>query len=128
MVLTTEPTSLTDAYALIKVLKQRHGVSTFKILINVASSETMAKEMYSRLYAACDHFLEGVSLDYLGFIPKDTTVRKSIMAQVPFSIGEPNSNVTKALEKVTQLIQNFDDPNTVDGNIKFFWKKLLFRG
>lgn len=128
VVLTTEPTSLTDAYALIKVLKQRHGVSGFKILVNAASSEKLAKEMYSRLYAACDHFLEGVSLDYLGFIPKDTVVRKSIMAQVPFCIGEPNANAAKAMEKVSHLVQNFDSPNTVDGNIKFFWKKLLFRG
>ncbi len=128
VVLTTEPTSLTDAYALIKVLKQRHGVSTFKVLINAASSESMAKEIYSRLYAACDHFLEGVSLDYLGFVPKDAVVRKSIMAQVPFCIGEPNSQAAKALERVANLVQKWDSPETVDGNIKFFWKKLLFRG
>lgn len=128
VVLTTEPTSLTDAYALIKVLKQRHGVSSFKILVNAASNETMAKEMFTRLYAACDHFLEGVSLDYLGYIPKDTAVRKAIMAQTPFCIGDPNSQAAKALEKISKTVQNWDSPDTVDGNIKFFWKKLLFRG
>ncbi len=128
VVLTTEPTSLTDAYALIKVLRQRHGVGSFNILVNSASSEALAKEIYSRLYAACDHFLEGVSLDYLGHIPKDGAVRKSIMAQVPFCIGEPNSQASKALEKLTVKVQKMDSPEILDGNIKFFWKKLLFRG
>lgn len=128
VVLTTEPTSLTDAYALIKVMKQRHGVDTFKVMINMASSEKMAKEIFSRLYAACDHFLDGVSLDYLGTIPRDSLVRKSIIQQVPFCIGEPDSNAAKALQKIASLVQNWDSPETVDGNIKFFWKKLLFRG
>lgn len=128
VILTPEPTSLTDAYALIKVLKQRHGVTTFKVLINAATSEAMAKEVYSRIFAACDNFLDGVSLEYLGYIPKDPTVRKSIMAQVPFCIGEPNSPVANAVSKVTDLVDSWDCPNTVDGNIKFFWKKLLSRG
>lgn len=128
VVLTTEPTSLTDAYALIKVLKQRHGVSTFNVLINSAGSESAAKEIYTRLYSACDHFLEGVSLDYLGHLPKDAAVRKSIMAQVPFCVGEPHSQISKALEKLSDKIQKMESPAAVDGNIKFFWKKLLFRG
>lgn len=128
VVLTTEPTSLTDSYALIKVLKRRHGVSNYRILVNSATSESIAKEVYTRLYSACDHFLEGVSLDYIGFLPKDPTVRKSIMAQVPFCIGEPDSNVAKAMEKVVNAVEKFDSSGSADGNIKFFWKRLLFRG
>lgn len=127
VVLTTEPTSLTDAYALIKVMKQRHGVDTFKVIVNMASSEKLAKEMFSRLYAACDHFLDGVSLDFLGTIPRDPLVRKSIISQVPFCVGEIDSNAAKAVRKIAGLVQNWDSPEIVDGNIKFFWKKLLFR-
>ena len=128
VVLTTEPTSLTDSYALIKVLRRRHGVSNYRILVNSATSESIAKEVYSRLYSACEHFLDGVSLDYIGFLPKDPVVRKSIMAQVPFCIGEPDSNVAKSMEKVVKAVENFDSSGPVDGNIKFFWKRLLFRG
>ncbi len=127
VMLTTEPTSLTDAYALIKVLKQRHGVDRFKVIVNMASSLGLAKDVFSRLYTACDHFLEGVSLDLVGTIPRDPLVRNSIIKQVPFCIGEPNSNAATAMQAIATVVQNWDTPEILDGNIKFFWKKLLFR-
>lgn len=127
IMLTTEPTSLTDAYALIKVLKQRHGVDRFQVIVNMASSSALAKDVFSRLHAACDHFLDDVSLDYLGTIPRDLSVRKSIIQQVPFCIGEPNSNAAMAMQRIADVVQNWESPEILDGNIKFFWKKLLFR-
>ena len=127
VMLTTEPTSLTDAYALIKVLKQRHGVDNFKVVVNMAPSLAVAKEVFSRLYAACDHFLEGVSLDYVGTIPRDSLVRQSIIKQVPFCISEPKSNAAMAMQVIANVVQTWENPEIVDGNIKFFWKKLLFR-
>ena len=54
VVLTPEPTSLTDAYALIKVLKLRHGVERFRVLINMSPDEKNAKSIFARLHAACD--------------------------------------------------------------------------
>lgn len=127
VMLTTEPTSLTDAYALIKVLKQRHGVDRFQVIVNMASSSALAKDVFARLHAACDHFLDGVSLDYLGTIPRDLSVRKSIIQQVPFCIGEPKSTAAKAMQHIASMVQNWESPEILDGNIKFFWKKLLFR-
>ncbi len=126
VVLTTEPTSLTDAYALIKVMKQRHGIDRFKVVVNSAPSAELAKSVYSRLSVACDNFLGDISLDLLGTIPKDSVVRKSILKQVPFCVGEPESHAAIAVGKIANMVQNMDSPETVDGNIKFFWKKLLF--
>ncbi len=126
IILTPEPTSLTDAYALIKVLKHRHGVDSFKVIVNTATSTDMAKNVFARLVTACDHFLGDISLDLLGIIPKDPIVRKSVIKQVPFFINEPNSPAGQAIQKISTSIQNLGNQETVDGNIKFFWKKLLF--
>lgn len=126
VVLTPEPTSLTDAYALIKVMKLHHGVDNFRVLLNMANDETLAKEVYRRLTSACDHFLTGVSLDYLGSIPRDPNVRKAVVQQLPYYVEDENSPASKALVNISNILLTWDPPASLDGNIKFFWKKLLF--
>ena len=127
LVLTPEPTSLTDAYALIKVLKNKHNINKFRIIINMARTETEAKNVFKKLYAACDHFLSSVSLDLVGIIPHDVAVKKSVTRQVPFCHSEPHSSASKAMQKIARKINNWQALNQLDGNIKFFWKKLLFQ-
>lgn len=127
VVLTPEPTSLTDAYALIKVLKLRHGVEHFKVLVNMSPDARAAKDVFMRLHAASDHFLSGVSLDYMGFIPRDPAVRKAVVGQTPFCVAAPDSSAAKALRQTAATVQTWEIPENLDGNIKFFWKKLLFR-
>lgn len=127
VVLTPEPTSLTDAYALIKVLKLKHGVEHFKVCVNMAPDQKAAKDMFSCLYQACDRFLSGVSLDLAGVIPRDNNVRKAVVNQKPFLALEPQSPASKAVNQLADFITSWDPPRETDGNIKFFWKKLLFR-
>ncbi|MBQ7456673.1 MAG: MinD/ParA family protein [Desulfovibrio sp.] len=126
VVMTTEPTSLTDAYALIKVLKMNHGVEHFQICMNMTPDVKTAKDMFSRLYQACDHFLEGVSLDLAGIIPRDPFVRKAIIKQKPFSAEDPSSPASVGVRDLAEKIAGWEVPELLDGNIKFFWKKLLF--
>ncbi|WP_147821263.1 MinD/ParA family protein [Salidesulfovibrio onnuriiensis] len=127
VVLTPEPTSLTDAYALIKVLKLYHGVERFRILVNMVKDQKMAKEVYIKLANACDHFLDGVSLDLVGFIPMDPQVRKSVIAQIPFCHGNPDCPASLGLIQAANKITSWKPTTATDGNIKFFWKKLLFQ-
>lgn len=127
VVLTPEPTSLTDAYALIKVMKQNHGVNQFKILVNMTRDEKAAKDVYMRLYKACDHFLTGVSLDFVGSIPRDAAVRDAVIKQKPFCAEMPSTPACAAVRQAANVIQTWDVAATLDGNIKFFWKRLLFR-
>ncbi len=127
VVLTPEPTSLTDAYALIKVLKSTHGVEHFKVIVNMAHDKSAGKMAFSRLYQACEHFLSGVSLDLVGIIPRDTQVRQSVVQQLPFSIHAPESGVAEAVHNLATDILDWETPKGLDGNIKFFWKKLLFQ-
>ncbi len=127
VILTPEPTSLTDAYALIKVLKATHGVEHFKVLINMAPNESEAKNVLGRLHQACEHFLSGVSLDLVGIVPRDLTVRKAVIQQEPLCAYAPDSPASVAIRHVANNMLTWDVPQALDGNIKFFWKKLLFQ-
>ena len=104
VVITPEPTSLTDAYALIKVLKTNHGVERFRVCVNMAPDQKTAKEMFVRLHQACDHFLSGVSLELVGVIPRDTGVRKAVVQQLPYCISEPQSPAAKATMSLAKNI------------------------
>ncbi|MDR2604981.1 MAG: MinD/ParA family protein [Desulfovibrio sp.] len=127
VILTPEPTSLTDAYALIKVMQQNHDVNDFRVLVNMAADEKSAQDAFRRLYRACDHFLSGVGLDYAGMIPRDPGVRKAVINQTPFCVSDPDGPASRAVANTAKTIQTWNVPHALDGNIKFFWKRLLFR-
>ena len=126
VVITPEPTSLTDAYALIKVLKLRHGVDKFHIVVNMAKNEKSAKDIFAKLYNACDHFLTGVSLDLVGTIPLDPAVRQAVIQQQPFCSLTPDAEASRAVHGIARNLAQWKPQAHLDGNIKFFWKKLLF--
>jgi flagellar biosynthesis protein FlhG len=127
LVLTTEPTSLTDAYALVKVMHLNHAVNRFRVVVNMAPNDKAARQMFSKLYAACDHFLDGISLDFVDFIPHDVTVRQAVMKQVPFCHMAPDAPASLKIADIARKITSWDIDAHLDGNIKFFWKKLLFQ-
>lgn len=126
LIVTPEPTSLTDVYALIKILKLRHGVDRFRVVVNMAKNDKSARDIFAKLYNACDQFLGGVSLDYVGAMPLDPTVRRAVINQTPFCCLDPGCSAARAVEAVAGNIAQWTPQDHLDGNIKFFWKKLLF--
>ncbi len=124
IVVTPEPTSLTDAYALIKVLYSKHGERNFRILVNSAANEPNGKSIFAKLSKVADHFLDGLSLDYLGTIPHDISVTKSVMKQRPVLEVFPETPASKAFMRIAETIRN-NRPNANQGSIQFFWKRLL---
>jgi flagellar biosynthesis protein FlhG len=90
VVVTPEPTSLTDSYALMKVLSTKHGIKDFSILVNQADSQTEAKRTYTRLSAVCQRFL-GFKPDYLGGVRMDKAVPEAVRKQRPFLQVDPKS-------------------------------------
>ncbi len=127
LVLTTEPTSLTDAYALVKVMHLNHDVNRFRVLVNMAPNAKEAKLVFEKLYLACDHFLSGISLDFVGYLPSDPEVRSSVLNQVPFYYEAPESPASRHIKEIAKQITSWEVASKLDGNIKFFWKKLLFQ-
>jgi flagellar biosynthesis protein FlhG len=125
VVLTPEPTSLTDAYAMIKVLSTLHDVKRFRILVNSARTEKEAVAVFRQLTLVADRFLGSLSLDYLGFLPYDSKLPQSVRAQRLVVDMSPRSTVSgKFFDLAEHLVQETPDTH-LDGNIKFFWKGLF---
>lgn len=82
LVVTPEPTSLTDSYAVIKVLHTHYGISDFHILVNQVDGPADTKATFSRLASACQHFL-GFSPELLGGIRSDPALPDAVRHQVP---------------------------------------------
>jgi len=127
LVVTPEPTSITDAYALIKLMSSRHQVKSFSILVNAVHSANEAKKVYRQLTTVADRFLNSISLDYLGCILKDESVPKAIRQQKALLQVYPDSNASKGFMTLAQTILSQRFNNVPQGNIVFFWKQLLGR-
>lgn len=109
LVTTPEPTSITDAYALLKTLSAR---STFdkdyteiKVITNRVSSYEEGKNLYNKLEVVVCKFLK-INLKYLGIIPMDTNMSKAVMQQKPISNAYPNSAAAEAIERLAVALLN----------------------
>ena len=124
VVVCDEPTSLTDAYALIKVLSMRHGIKQFQILANMVKDESQGLNLYEKLLNTTDRFLE-VGLKYLGAVPFDEQLRQSVRAQKPVVEAYPRSPSAKALVRVGEKINRWPLPDQATGYLQFFVERLL---
>ncbi len=123
VVVTPEPTSLTDAYALIKVLNTRYQEKEFRILINQARSSSEALEIFKRLHMVTDRYLN-VSLDYIGFIPYDRALQKAVKSQKAVVLQSPHSQVSEAFSSLADRIRNMNS-SSPKGGIQFFFDNLF---
>ncbi len=124
VVVSPEPTSLTDAYALIKVLYQRQAVRRFMILVNMVRDGREAKAVHQRLSNAVDHFLN-LTVEYLGFIPFDENVRRSVKEQRLIVELFPTSAASRHIIDITHKILNEKTVMSDNGTIKFFKRAVI---
>jgi flagellar biosynthesis protein FlhG len=102
VVITDEPTSLTDAYAFIKLCLVSSNASQVEVVVNQAQSQKEGQETFGSLYKACTSFLK-IAPVLLGIIRKDNKVRDTIRAQKSLIISSPNS--TAATDAATISIK-----------------------
>ncbi|MBA2657865.1 MAG: MinD/ParA family protein [Tatlockia sp.] len=121
-----EPTSLTDAYALIKVMSKRYEWSHFHILANMVNTETEGFALFNKLYSVCEHFLD-VRLDYLGAIPFDLRVHEAIKKQESLVIAYPNAKASKAFMQIAETVDDWPYKPSLGGNTSFFLERLVTR-
>lgn len=100
MIVTPEPTSIADAYALIKVLVSQsaerpgHKLPTLALIVNQAVNEKEAQAVHTRISGVCDRFL-GYQLPMIGYIRRDKKVIKAIKARIPYMIDAPKCNASR---------------------------------
>lgn len=109
VVTTPEPTSITDAYALLKTLNRTKGFdpkeTTIKILGNRFMNYNESMDLFKKLTTVVKKFL-GVDLSIAGMVPYDDKCQKSVMRQTPVSLAYPNAPSAMALEEIAGKIAN----------------------
>lgn len=100
LVVTPEPTSITDSYALLKTLVGQLNIkSTMRLVINKAESQDEAYSVYHKLSYVCNKFLK-YTINYTGFIPYDSQVFKAVKEQVPIAIYAPQCKASTAYKQI----------------------------
>jgi flagellar biosynthesis protein FlhG len=122
LVATTEPTSLTDVYALIKTLYTKHAQKYFRVIINSVGSESEARLIFKNLAAVADRFLPDVSVEYLGYILLDPVVTKAVRQQKAFSELYPDSKVTQCINRLVQKIVGEKKSVADEEQSTLFWR------
>jgi len=125
VVVTPEPTSITDAYALIKIMATRYNERKFRILPNMVSGGKEAKAVFSLLAAVADKHLDSISLDYLGYIPRDEKLIQAVLRQKTVIEAFPASSASKNFKETARKLLTPPQDAALEGGIKFFGRRIL---
>lgn len=126
LVTTPEPTSITDAYAIIKAVSKRDSNKTVKLIINRAENATEANNITNKFSMVTQKFLE-IKLQPLGFILQDNMVTKAVKAQQPFSISFPKSMASKQIKDISKRLLDINENFINEGRtgIKSFVSRFV---
>jgi flagellar biosynthesis protein FlhG len=125
VVVNDEPASLTDAYALIKVLHRRHGLRRFQVLANRSAAQGGGEALYRKLERVTSRFLD-VVLEYAGEIPEDAFVRSAIRQQRCVFAAYPSAGASRAFSRLATRAARWSVPGQ-RGNVEFFMERLVPR-
>lgn len=124
LVVCDEPASMTDAYALIKVMSRNHNVSRFNIVANMVRAPGEGQGLFEKLQRVTGRFLD-VTLDYVGEIPEDQYLRKAIREQRPVVAAFPSCPAARAFKKLALQADKWPVPDCPRGNLEFFVERLV---
>ena len=123
---TPEPTSITDAYAIIKMVSSEYKDITFKLVINRVTSPKEGQTTAEKISMVAKRFLN-INIDTLGFVEEDHHVIKSVKQQTPFIIAYPNSNASKNIELLAErfITENTGQHEQNSSGMKGFVQRLF---
>jgi flagellar biosynthesis protein FlhG len=124
VVASPEPTSLTDAYAIIKILHQNHAKKYFRLLVNMVRDPQEGREVYHRLNHATDRFMN-LNIEYLGYILRDEKLPDAVKQQKAFTTLYPHSPASKCLAALAEKLCQDQPAGNDPGGISFFWERII---
>lgn len=128
VVVTPDPSSMTDAYALIKVLASQHRQQRFVVLANNATDEAEARRLFDTLSGTALRFLN-VSLDYLGWIPRDGKLLWAAARARTVVSDCPDAPSAQAFVRLAdKLWERAKNEIELKGNLQFFFRRMLEAG
>jgi flagellar biosynthesis protein FlhG len=124
VVVCDEPASITDAYALIKVLSREHGVRRFQILANQTRRSGEGPELFQKISRVCDRFLN-VTLEFAGSVPFDDYLRRAVQRQSAVVEAYPASISSVALKNLAMKADKWSVPQGARGHLEFFVERMV---
>ncbi len=124
VVVCDEPSSITDAYALIKLLNTEYGVFRFRVIANMTRSTQEGINLFNKLNGVCERFIDA-SLQYLGPVPFDENLRKAVQKRVPILNYAPRSKASAAIRALAQKVDSWPVQSSPRGHLEFFIERLL---
>lgn len=127
VVVCDEPTSLTDAYAFIKLLNRDYGLNHFHVITNMVPSVQEGHQLFQKLSKVTDRYLD-ISLQFDGAVPYDEHLRQSVQKQNPVVSGFPRSKASLAIKAIAGKINSWPLKTQSGGYIEFFIERMLQYG
>ena len=128
VVVCDEPASITDAYALIKVLARERGLDRVHVIANMVRDPNEGRKLYEKLARVCERFLGDVALHYLGAVPQDDWLRRAVQRQQAVVKAYPGSPSARAIAEIARTTARWQPPVGARGNVEFFVERLIQRG
>lgn len=125
LVTTPEPTAITDAYAVIKMVHSQNPKAKIRLVINRATSQREGQNTADKLAMVAKRFLD-MEIDTLGFVPDDSHVSKAVKQQRPFFLTYPNSQASKGIRELVEsyLGSTSNTAHSENGGLRGFLTKL----
>jgi flagellar biosynthesis protein FlhG len=124
VVVCDEPASITDAYAIIKLLNRDFGHSRFRVLANMVHTAQEGRELYNKMCRVTDRYLD-VTLSYMGAVPFDESLRRAVKGQRPVVQAFPRSRAAQAFRNLAKKMESWPMPSGANGQVQFFVERLI---
>jgi flagellar biosynthesis protein FlhG len=119
-----EPASMTDAYALIKVLSREYGVRRFRLVANRVATVQHGRDLFEKLVRVADRFLE-VHLDFAGAIPEDEFLKRAVRRQSAVVDAYPGSRSALGFKNLAQAADKWEGSPGNGGHLEFFTERRV---
>lgn len=116
--------SITDAYGLIKSLSRNFSRRYFHILVNKVESEPDARAVYANMAQVAGRFLD-VTLDFMGFVPFDEKLKRSVMLCRSTAAAYPAAEATPAFRNIAEAVDQWPYPPGDSGRFESFMERLI---
>lgn len=124
VVVCDEPSSITDAYALIKLLNKDYGIHRVRVISNMVATAKEGQMLFNKLRQVCERFLD-ITMQYTGAVPMDENVRKAVQKQKPVLEFAPRTKASLAYKQIASKIQEWPMNSSPRGHLEFFVEHLL---
>jgi len=124
VVVSPEPTSITDAYALMKILSIRYGVKQFKLLVNMVSDIQEAQEVYRQLKLVAERFLD-IVIEYIGHVNYDKNITRGVRQQKAVCDLYPDTMASRCFNSLAVKLSQLPLGAALPKNPRLFWQELI---